>query len=143
VKKKEFLALIERGSDLTVAAPPVGVVNDDIRVADLILALQEFHPDLRFSVRAVDRLADPNPEIKIGFLGMEANMNATRAVSREVAYVAAPASFPFAAVPGAPQPGGAPKTQNPLEEIPATIAVQSKMLLIELFPQGPVKGIAK
>jgi hypothetical protein len=94
--------------------------------------------------RAVELTGDPdgNPEMKIGFLGYEANMNATRAVSREVAFIAAPASLPFAKVPGAPQPEGA-LPAKPFEEIPATIAVQSKMLLIELFPQGPVKGIAK
>lgn len=94
---------------------------------------------------AVDLTGDPdgNPEMKIAFLGYEANMNATRAVSREVAFIAAPASLPFASVPGAPQPEGASSAPKPFEEIPATIAVQAKMLLIELFPQGPVKGMAK
>lgn len=86
--------------------------------------------------RAVDLTGAPdgNPEMKIAFLGHEAKMNATRAVSREVVFVAASASLPLAPVPGAPQPAGAPP-RTPFEEIPATIAVQAKMLLIELFPE--------
>lgn len=100
---------------------------------------------LTLAERAVELTGAPdgNPDMKIAFVGYEANMNATRAVSREVAYIAAPASFPMATVPGAPQPEGAPPAKGPFEEIPATIAVQPKILLIELFPEGPVRGIAK
>jgi len=100
---------------------------------------------LALAEQAVELTGDPagNPEMKIAFLGTEANMNATRAVSREVAFIAAPASLPFAQVQGAPKPEGQSPTANQFDEIPATIAVQPKMLLIELFPQGPVKGTAK